>query len=338
MKQRYPFMKPIPFVLVVITILALMQGCKKKEFDPSAKSAPDFLGTWTGELTTFKDNVLSKERGIVMIYPEEGGSTLSGIIYLKEIRAFKQFQFQGGTLYFKVVNNNPDNPLCKTWNLSGYASFSDESTLDFRITGNECGYIGNEYVEWAGSLRLSPETQDSLEYFSFTQPSNNWTYKVEKVTGDTCQLQKLLATQTGFYLFNGESTHTCGWPATNIPLKWMVNPAEFTVFNDATLVRHELTIPVWALPGVIYTRRTTTDTITLTLLDKENSVVTDAGTFLCNRYRYSETIAHDGIRTTRTSYLWVDYRNGIIRHEVVNPTDTTGIISEVLKSKFPVKQ
>ena len=99
-------MKKYPTLLLLSILILLTAGCKKKSFDPTSKSPSDFIGTWEGTLTTFKNNTLMKETGNFLIYPEEGGTLLGGIIYLSETRVFKQFQFANGTLYFRVYNTN----------------------------------------------------------------------------------------------------------------------------------------------------------------------------------------------------------------------------------------
>ena len=321
-------------ILICATIVITLAGCKKKSFDPASKGQSDFVGTWTGTLTSFKNNKLVKETGTFLIFPAEGGTGLDGIIYLSETRSFKQFQFTSGTLYFRVANTDPASAFCQNWNLSGYASFTDETTMTIRISGNECGLSGNEYVDWSGTLGSLPTKADSLPCFTFARESNNWTYNVGKKNGDSCHYQKLLATKSGTYNFNGETTHNCDWMATNIPVKWTVNPAEFIITDDATLTNHPITVPIFALPGVVYTSLVANDTVTLSLIKKNDTVTCLAGTYLCNKYRYTETVASGAGRTTRSAYLWLHYHFGIIRQTVDNPVNATDVKTLLLKTKF----
>jgi hypothetical protein len=321
-------------ILLFSALILLGTGCKKKSFDPTAMSQQDFIGTWTGQLTTFKNNKLTKEHGNILIFPEEGGTLLGGIIYLSETRAFREFQFQNGTLYFRVFNTDPTSPTCQNWNLSGYASFLDETTLDIRISGNECGSIGSEYVDWSGSMNRSSAVKDSLPCFTFAKTSNNWTYEVYKDNGDSCQVQKLLAQKTGDYQFTGESTHSCGWANQNIPVKWNVSPAEFFIKEDATISSLPITIPIYAKQGVVYPSYFNSDTVTLTLLYSNQTVNTAIGNFNCNQYRFTETITDTtGQRLNRMTYLWVEYHYGIIKHLVIDPVYKTDIKLQLLKAK-----
>ena len=321
-------------IILFSFLILFASGCKKKSFDPASKSQQDFTGTWTGQLTTFKDNKLTKESCNILIFPEEGEKLLGGIIYLSETRAFREFQFQNGTLYFRVFNTDPTNPNCQNWNLSGYASFIDESTLDLRISGNECGNIGSEYVDWSGSLVQSPVAKDSLPCFTFAKPSNNWTYEVYKENGDSCQIQKLLAIKTGDYQFTGEATHSCDWANPNIPVKWNVSPAEFYIKDDATISKLPISIPIYAKQGAVYPTYTDTDTVTVTLLYSNQMVNTVAGNFACRQFRFTETMNDTtGLRLTRTTYLWLHEHYGIIKHLVIAPVYKTDIKLQTLKAK-----
>jgi hypothetical protein len=90
---------------------------------------------------------------------------------------------------------------------------------------------------------------------------------------------------------------------------------------------------VYAKYGAVYKSFPYPDTVTLTLLDSNKAVSTPAGNFLCNYFKYTETGKRYGTKTTRTSYLWIDYHFGVIRYEAINPFDSSGIIRQVLKSK-----
>jgi hypothetical protein len=269
-----------------------------------------------------------------MIFPEEGGATLGGIIYLSETRVFKEFQFEHGTLYFRVLNTDPTNPSCQNWNLSGYVSFLDENTLDMRISGNECGFVGSEYVDWGGSLTKKPSGQDSLYYFSFGKSGNQWVYKVIKKNTDSCQLTKLLAVKSGNYIFTGETTHGCNWPSQNIPLNWSISPAAFTVENDVTLSAHPVTIPVYAKKGAIYPTVINSDTVTVTLLNTNQLITNAAGSFYCSQFQFTEPVLDTtGQRYQRITQIWLHQRQGIILQQVLNPARNTDPESMMLVSK-----
>ncbi|MFZ4521578.1 MAG: hypothetical protein ACOYNC_07725 [Bacteroidales bacterium] len=326
-------MKNYLLVLISAILLFPIMGCKKKSFDPTTKSREDFIGTWKGTISTFKYNKLLKEYGTIMIYPGESGTSLTGIIFMKETNIFHEFQFVNGTLYFNVENSDPANPFCQNWSLGGYAIFSEEGKIDIKITGNECGDVGTEYVNWVGTMAQTLVSADSLESNHFAKTGNNWIYKVTRKNGDSCQVQKSIVISASNYLNTGATTQSCGWNGISLAFKWSVPPSGFTVINDSTLCNRQFTFPINAKPGVVYSNFGTSDTTTVSLVDTNIVVATPAGTFMCNKFRYTEPARSGLTSVTRTAYIWLNNAYGIIRQEVVNPVDSTDIQLQVLYSK-----
>ena len=75
------------------------------------------------------------------------------------------------------------------------------------------------------------------------------------------------------------------------------------------------------------------DTTTVTLIDTNILVITPAGNFYCNRFKYTEPGLSGDSSFTKTSWLWLNNRYGVIKQEVVNPVDSTGIKTQVLSTK-----
>jgi len=323
------------FLLILISAILLIPspGCKKKSFDPSGKSREDFIGTWTGTISTFKNNQLLKVSGTLVIYPDAGNISLTGIFFMNETSVFHEFQFVDGTLYFKVVNNDPANPMCQNWSLGGYLVFSEENKIDIRISGNECGPQGTEYVNWTGSMIQTQVPADSIQYYNFAKSGNSWTYQVFLKNGDSCQVQKQISQESPMYLFDGTVTQTCGWAGQNMTFKWNVTPSDFSIIHDSTLCYLPFSFPIDAKPGVIYKPYTNNDTVTMTLLDSNFIMTIPAGTFSCKYFRYTEPVDSGLFRIKKTAYLWLNNRYGIIKHEVLNPVDTTDIRVQVITSK-----
>jgi hypothetical protein len=328
-------MKNYLLILVSIIFLIPFAGCKKKSFDPASKSSEDFIGTWKGNISTFKNNKLLKEYGTMVIYPDAGNNSLSGILFMNETSVFHEFQFVDGTLYFNVVNNDPENPSCQNWSLGGYAAFTAESEIDIHIAGNECGPYGSEYVNWAGSMTPTEVSPDSLPYYNFAKSGNSWTYKITLKNSDTCQVQKQISQVSSNYLFSGAINETCGWSGQNISFKWDVTPASFSIINDTTISIQPVAFPINAKPGVVYSSYIRNDTTTVTLLDTNQLITSPAGNFTCKLFRYTEPVYTDMVKSTKTAYLWLHTRYGIIRQEVINPVHPTDIqLQELLSINF----
>ncbi|MDP1622315.1 MAG: hypothetical protein Q8M08_08240 [Bacteroidales bacterium] len=326
-------MKRYIFILISVTLLLPFTGCKKKSFDPTSKSREDFAGIWKGSISTFKSNKLLKEYGTVVIYSEPVTQLLTGILFMKETNIFREFQFVDGTLYFKVDNNDPASPLCQNWNLGGFAVFSEEGIFDIHITGNECGQLGSEFVNWVGSMTKTAVAQDSVKYYSFVKSGNSWTYKVTQWNGDSCEVQKQATQISLTYLTNGTTSQTCGWSGQSMTFTWNVSPSAFKILNDSSLCTKPFTFPINAKLGVVYSTYVNNDTTTVTLVDSNLVITTPAGVFPCSRFKYTEPVYSGGAKIQRTSYIWLNNLYGIIKHQVQNPVDLTDIQYQVLISK-----
>ncbi len=323
------------YLLILISLIFLMPftGCKKKSFDPTVKTHEDFIGTWKGTISTFKNNQLLKENGTIYLYPDAATGKLSGILFMKETNVFHEFQFVDGTVYFKIVNNDPENPICQNWSLGGYIVFSADNTLDIRINGNECGQSGSEFISWAGSMGKIVVSPDSVKYYNFGKTGNDWTYKVILKTGDSCQVQKQINTGSASFLYNGATTHSCGWAAQSMTFSWRVAPDAFSIVNDSTLGNKPFVFSIDAKPGVVYRTTINLDTTTVTLLDTNQVVITPSGNFKCAWFRYTEPVYSGLLKTNRTSYIWLNNIYGVIKQEVINPVDSTDVQSQLLSTK-----
>ncbi len=320
-------------IIIIAVILIPFAGCKKKSsFDPTVKGQSDFIGTWRGSISTFKNNKLLKETGDIVIY-RESPDYLSGIIFMTDIHVFHEFQFVNGTLYFKVTNNDPSNPNCQTWNLGGYAVFSEAGKIQVRISGNECGAFGSEYVDWSGILAQKQVSADSIRYNCFAKTGNSWTYKTTLKNGDSCQVQKQINTNPTNNGYLGVSTQTCGWAWAARTLKWNVSPSTFSILNDSALSLRAFSFPIDAKINVVYSSYLQTDTTTVTMVDTNVMVTTGAGNLKCNRFRYTEHVVSGDSTYTRIAWLWLNNQFGVIRQEVQNPADSTSVKTQVLSTK-----
>ncbi len=323
------------YLLILISVICIIpfSGCTKKSFDPTTKSREDFIGTWQGSVSTFKNNKFVKEYGTIVMYPDETGNALSGIFFLKANSIFHEFQFVNGTLYFKVVNSDPANLLCQNWNLGGYAIFTSENTIEVNISGNECGQVGEEYIEWSGSVLKTVVASDSVEYYNFGKNGNTWTYQVTLWDGSSCQVERKIDQVSSGYLFSGPVSQTCNWTGQNLTFKWEVAPDNFSNVNDTLLSNRPFSLPINAKPGVVYSTYVKHDTITLTLLDTNLLISTPAGSFKCAVFRYSEPVYPNKFKVNRISYFWINNLAGIVRHRVENPVYVTDVSVEELISK-----
>ncbi len=326
-------MKTRSLLLLPLLLLLTFAGCKKDSFDKTKKTLNDFIGTWKGSISTFKDNKLMVEYGSVYIYRDANGSTVSGILFMKQTNVFHEFQFVDGTIYYKVVNNDPASSFCQNWSLGGYLVFTSDNEIEIRLSGNECGQVGNEFVNWTGTLRPAQVPADSVQYFSFGKTGNTWSYEIWMKNGDTCQLDKAITQTAATYNFSGTVTQNCGWPGSNQVFKWTVNPAEYLVELDSSMSNRPVSFPIDAKYGVTYRTYINKDTASVTLVDTSVVLPTAAGNFSCMKFRYSEPVYSDGIKVNRVSYIWLNNRFGLIRQEVSNPIDSTDVNYQIITSK-----
>ena len=135
------------------------------------------------------------------------------------------------------------------------------------------------------------------------------------------------------YFFTGTTSQTCGWTGQDITFKWNITPSEFSIVDDTTFSNNPFSLAIYAKPGVVTTGYSNNDTTTVTLLDKNLLITTPAGTFTCDRYKYTEPDSSGIYRITKTTYFWLNVKYGIIKQEVANPVDPTDIQLQVLFSK-----
>jgi hypothetical protein len=326
-------MKSYLFAIILAILVIPFAGCKKESFDPTAKSQGDFIGTWKGVISTFKDNKLLKEYGTVVIYQDASGTMLTGILFMSETNVFHEFQFVDGTLYFNVENNDPENPFCQNWSLGGYAVFTAEDEIEISIAGNECGQVGDEFINWEGTLQSVTDSPDSVKYFNFGTTGNLWNYKVLLKNGDTCQLSKQIITAAPNYVCSGFTGQNCFGNGQNLAFEWSVSPSVFLVQKDSTVCNNPVSFPINAKYGVTYNSLVNSDTVSVTLVDTNYYLVTPGGSFTCIRFMYTEPVYYGSLKIKRSAYLWLNNRYGIIRQEVINPVGATDIRVMELSSK-----
>jgi hypothetical protein len=135
------------------------------------------------------------------------------------------------------------------------------------------------------------------------------------------------------YFFQGVSSKACPWGSNNQSLSWTVSPEMYTINHDSTFSLNYVYFPIYAKLGVSYKYIVNSDTSTVTLQDTSQWLTTPAGTFSCSKFRHTE-IFHSGlIKHTKTSYIWLNNRFGIIKQEVENPADSISVKLQTLSAK-----
>ncbi len=325
-------MKRLLFFAVPAFFILLFGGCKKCDcFDPSTYVQSDFIGTWKGTLTTFKDNKSVKKSGDVVIY--QAASGLEGILNMEGVYRLVGQQFNNGFWYFNVVCSDTLNPECSNWSLSGFASFSEPEHIDFHMAGNECGTLGKQYVNWEGTLAMYSDLPDPALYYSFGKQGNAWNYLINKVNTDTCSLQQKITETPSAGLFNGGISNSCGWPWQHKVFYWYVDPAMYTVYDESGSGSVAASFPIDVIPGRVYTYIHGNDTTQVTLVSRYQELTLPAGKFICTKYRVVEPA--DSVKsTTKTDYfLWINNQYGVVKKEVTAPYGPNDISTQLLISK-----
>jgi hypothetical protein len=207
--------------------------------------------------------------------------------------------------------------------------------MDISITGNECGQVGNEFVNWEGTIRSATLPPDSIKYYCFANSGNIWNYTVTLKNGESCMVTKQTPQPGLNYNFFGTIVQNCGWTGQAMTFMWTVTPAVFAIQKDSTISLNPVAFPINAKPGVVYSSYLNTDTITVTLVDTNLNLNTPAGNFMCMKYQYTEPVYSGALKIKKIAYLWVNTRYGVIRQEVSNPVDSTDVrVQELLSKTF----
>ena len=101
----------IVFFLLITGLIFPETSCKKSDsYDSSKAVTGDFIGTWTGKVSTFKNNHTIVLAGDIVFYYEPDGTTVSGLMSLDKVYLIIPFQLANGTYYFSVVNSDTLDP------------------------------------------------------------------------------------------------------------------------------------------------------------------------------------------------------------------------------------
>jgi hypothetical protein len=325
-------MKRLFLLLITALMIILCGGCKKCDcFDSSKYVQGDFIGTWKGTISTFKDNKQVKKTGEVIIYQAANG--LEGIINMEGVYRITGLQFNNGFWYFDVVCSDTLNPECYNWSLSGFAVFSEAEHIDFHIAGNECGTLGKQYVNWEGTLAMYSDLPDPALYYSFGKQGNTWNYLINKKSTDTCMLQQKITEAPSDRLFNGSVSNSCGWPWQHKLFYWYLDPVMYTMYDESGNGAVAASFPIDVTPGQVYSYIHGNDTTQVTLVARYQEVTVPAGKYICTKYRIVEPA--DSVKSgTKTDYfLWINNQFGIIKKEVTTPSGPNDILTQILLNK-----
>lgn len=322
------------FFVSALFLIIHFSGCKKCDCFDSAKYGPnDFIGTWKGSISTFKENKPIKKSGEVIIYSAGGGSNLVGIINMDGVNRIIGTQFNNGFWYFDVICSDTLNPECSNWNLTGFAVFSGELHVDLHIAGNECGKLGKQFVSWEGALDKYSDTPDSAVYYNFGKQGSTWDYIINKKNTDTCILQQKITDIPSAGLFDGTVTNNCGWPWQHKFFHWYLDPVMYSIYDESGSGAIVASFPIDVTPGRVYTYIHGSDTTQVMLVSRYDEVTVPAGKFNCSKYQIIES-ADTALTDTKTTYfLWLSNQYGIIKKEVSNPVGPDDISTQILLSK-----
>jgi len=329
-----PAMNRFIFFVFALVFVFYLSGCKKCDCFDSAKFGPnDFIGTWKGSISTFKDNKTVKKSGEIVIYSSGGGSNLAGIINMDGVNRIVGTQFNNGFWYFDVICNDTLNPECNKWDLTGFAVFTGDLHIDFNMAGNECGKLGKQFVSWEGGLDKYSDIPDSATYYNFGKQGNTWTYIIIKKSTDTCILEQKITDLPSAGLFNGTVSNSCGWQWQNKLFYWYLDPVMFSI-NDGSGSGFVITsFPIDVAAGRNYSYIHGSDTTQVMLVSRDEQLTVPAGKFNCTKFKIIETADTTRAETKTTYFLWLNNQYGIIKKEVSNPIGPNDISTQVLLSK-----
>lgn len=320
-------------LLALMLLLFIAAGCEKDTKNHLEAERGDFTGSWQGELVSYSygQKVVQKYEWMVFTDPVSG--QLSGLLTMYETNRLEELQFSDGVWYFRVVNSDSLNPECREWSFSGYAKFIEEGVISFNLAGNKCGPIGDQFVEWGGTMQKVSDGLDPDNHFSFINPGNGWQYAITKVNDDTCSMGYQIEDHPETGIYTGTMSNGCGWNWTEKHFSWQVDPGRFSVLPDPA---NKIPLTVFTLDMAtekLYTFKNGVEVSITSLLKRHELVEVPAGQFICNKYQVETAAEGDGMGAVMVSYYWIDNRYGIIKREVLNPPDSNAIKTQLLVSK-----
>ncbi len=325
-------MRLIINICLALLLLTVFPACRKSGNGKINAERSDFTGTWKGELVSYSHGRKEVQKYEWMIYTNPASGLLSGLLTMYETNKIEELQFHDGIWYFRVVNSDSLNPQCREWSFAGFAKFSENGMVEFNLAGNKCGPIGDQFVEWGGTMTKVSDSLDPGAHFSFIQAGNSWDYKITRSNSDTCSLNYQVGSSPSTDTFEGTMSNECGWSWQQKHFSWAMDPGRFTVLPNDTA---KIPLAVFTLDmatGNIYRFKNGSD-LSITSLLKHNELVTvPAGKFICNKYQV-ETNPDGDSQASVVSYYWISNRYGIIKREVLNPADSTSLKLQVLTSK-----
>jgi hypothetical protein len=318
--------------ILILLLAGFFSGCKKdsSSYDPSTATLNDFVGTWRGTLSAFKNNQKVNRSGDIIFYPNAAGDRLSGIMILDQVYVLEEIQLKNGVFYFNVLNSDTLNPLCINWNLSGYATHTSDQEIHAYISGNECGILGKEFVSYDGNFGLMNPEPDSTAFYSFGAQGHQWTYDIVLQSTGSCQLQQQITADNGNGMFTGDQTNGCGWAWTTKPLKWSVTPMRFSVLADTSNeILYSYYLDARPESTYIFTPGDQVNTVQMITME---AITVPAGTFKCTKFMVQISI-NGGLFPVQKGYYWLSNTAGIVKYQSLLSGDTTNIVTQSLASK-----
>jgi hypothetical protein len=329
-------MKRIPINCIIFLVLTLLciAGCKKSKFDSTKSSKSDFVGTWHGSISTFRHNQTVTKSGDFIIFFNSTQYTLLGLLILDETNIIQMTQFNSGTFYFSVLCNDPENATCQNWSLAGFAKLEEQGKMDIYISGNICGLLGDQFVDYTGTMNQTSPNPDSSYLYTFARAGRQWNYKITLVNNDTCHVQDNLISAGFSNIYQGQNLNSCGWQppsfnyycfASPLYFQYILNPDPSTVYSEFPIDAPLNSQRIFAYEP---------DTTYVTLVTESENVTVPAGTFSCREFKLDCRV-HSAGNHLVSGYYWLNNQYGVIKYEPLGITQLTDIaIKELLSKNF----
>lgn len=327
-------MKRISIICIIILLLAALDftGCKKSKFDSTKASKSDFVGTWQGSISTFRHNQTEIKTGNLLIFFTASQYSLTGLLILDETNIIQMTQFNTGTFYFSAICNDPENVQCQNWSLAGFAKLEEQGRMNLYISGNICGPLGDQFVDYSGTMTQISPNPDSSALYTFARAGRQWKYKVTFVNNDTCEVQDILTSAGPPEIYQDQNLNSCGWQPPSYSAYWYASPLYFQYIyspDPSTVIAN---FPIDALVNMQRIYINDPDTTYMTLVTESENVSSPAGTFNCRKFRM-ECRVHSAGNHLVSGYYWLNKQYGIIRYEPLITTQLTDISKKELLSK-----
>jgi hypothetical protein len=323
----------IYFALLIMALAAGSSGCKKSNsFDSTKAVQTDFVGTWQGAISTFRHNTTISYTGTFLIYASSSGYTLQGLLNMAEVNIVQQTQFNNGTFYFKLICNSPDDPECQNWTLAGFATLVEQGRMQLHIAGNECGSVGDQYVDFSGVLTQISTSIDSSFFYTFGKSGNTWNYKITKVNNDTCTTQDIITGTAVPGVFQGQDLNSCGWQPPSANFFWYVDPLYFQVMQELSSGAVVASFPIGAHLSYNYHTVYNGDTTDVMLMATNISITVPSGTYQCREFKVTSKI-HSAAVLLPSGYYYLNNQAGIVKYEPLITTALTDVSKKELTGK-----